>query len=277
VAEHDFEDPFPGESVAVRALLDLAQAAAENGDSVVLLDLTEQLLDLPLENCADVVHLLRGDAYFDQQDYAPAASAYREAIAHGGEDVSLIWFKLGNALAASGNHAYASLALIRAAQLEPQHPAVWLQLGYTLLEDQHFAQAELAFGNAMQLTGEEKGHYGLAWLHYARASSSGCTEDALKDTSLGLTELRAAVKHGELGPELQQLGAVQAMLTNSVEPDFPFWHCWINPAFELARGTDLLKPPANVGWAELVMWPREADGKLRILRDVLLELPEWGR
>jgi tetratricopeptide (TPR) repeat protein len=222
------------------------------------------------------VHLVRGDAYFDQQDCLAAAGEYRSAIAHGADDVSLAWFKLGNALAAAGRHEDAILALSRAAQLEPEHPAVWLQLGYALLDGAHFAEAELAFGNALKLTDGAKGHYGLAWLNYARARSAGCAEEQLINTAQGLAELRTAVSQGELGPELEQLGAVQALLTEAAEPDFPFWHCWVNPAFELARGSDLLRPPASTAWAELLMWPRDSAGNYKILRDVLLDLPEWG-
>jgi Flp pilus assembly protein TadD len=269
-------DAFPDEAPEARAALEALQQAAAGGDSVAVLDLTQRLLGLPLQRCADVVHLLRGDALFDQHDYANAVEEYRQAIAHGADDASIVWFQLGNALAAAGRHEEAALALVRAAQLEPEHPAVWLQLGYALLENRSYAQAELAFGNALTLTGGAKGHYGLAWLYYGRARSSACTEDALKDTALGLTELRAAVRSGELGPELEQLGAVQAMLTEAGEPDFPLWHCWINPAFELGRGTDLLEPPANAVWAETVMWPRDRAGAFRILRDVLIDLPEWG-
>lgn len=270
-------DPFAGESPQVRALLDEARAAQEADDSARLVELTAQLLALPLLRCADIVHTLRGDAFLEQSDFEQAAGHYREAIAHGAEDFSLAWFKLGNALAGLGRPDDAAWALNRAAQLEPMHPAVWLQLGYALLEGRHFAQAELAFGNALKLTDGAQGNYGLAWLHYAQADGADCTEDKLRLTSQGFRELQAAVATGELGPEPEQLGAVQALLEGSIpDPDFPFWHCWINPAFTLARGDDLLRPPADPRWAELVMWPRTPDGSLRILRDVLLELPEWG-
>jgi hypothetical protein len=96
-------------------------------------------------------------------------------------------------------------------------------------------------------------------------------------TAQGFAALQAAVATGELGPDPGQVGAVQALLAGGYpDPDFLFWQAWINPAFALARGDDLLRPPANEDWAELVQWPRNADGRFRILRDVLIDLPEWG-
>jgi tetratricopeptide (TPR) repeat protein len=267
---------FPDESPETLTLLAKLQAAVEVGDSATMLDCTQQLLASDLQRTHDVIHLLRGDAFTEQNDYAAAAEQYRLAIAHGADDASLAWFKLGNALAALRQPAEAVLALGRAVELEPGHPAIWLQLGYALLELKQFPDAAIAFTNAQALTGGEKGHYGMAWLHHARAPMEECTESKLAAASAGLRELREAIRHNEIGPEAEQLGAVQALLTDWQEPDFPFWHCWINPAFELARGTDLLQPPASQAWAELVMWPRDVTGNFRILRDVLLELPEWG-
>jgi tetratricopeptide (TPR) repeat protein len=278
VSDYPPADPFASEDLPTRALLEELQAAQAAQDHLAVLNLTEALLRAGLNSSADIVHLLRGDAFMEQEDAARAAEHYRLAIAHGADDASVAWFKLGNALAAAGQRDEAALALGRAAEMEPQHPAVWLQLGYCLLELHQFQQAAQAFGNAGLLTDQLKGRYGLAWLHYAQARLCQCPEERLAETTAGLAELRAAVDAGELGPDPAQVGGVQALLQGGFpDPDFPFWHCWINPAFELARGTDLLQPPASPGWAELVAWPRDATGRFKILRDVLLDLPEWGR
>jgi tetratricopeptide (TPR) repeat protein len=265
--------PFADETPRVQALLEQAREQQESGNSAGLILTTGELLGCPLARCADIVHTLRGDAFLEQGDFVAAAEHYRSAIAHGAEDFSLAWFKLGNALAGLGRVDDAAWALNRAAALEPDHPVVWLQLGHALLEGRHYAPAELAFGNALKLTDGAQGNYGLAWLHYAQADGAECTQERLRLTSQGFRELQAAVATGELGPEPGQVGAVQALLE---DPDVPFWQCWINPAFALARGDDLLRPPASAAWAELVQWPRDPQGGFRILRDVLLELPDWG-
>lgn len=271
------EDLFGDESAEVRELLAQAREKQSAGDSAALIGLAQQLLELPLQRCKDVVHMLLGDAQLDQGDFAAAAEQYRQAIAAGADEFSLAWFKLGNSLAGLGQSEDAAWALNRAAQLEPEHPGIWLQLGYALLESRHLPQAGLAFDNALKLSDGAQGNYGRAWLSYLQADAATCSEDKLRLSSQGFRELETAVATGELGPDPAQVGAVQAMLDQGYpDPDFPFWHCWINPAFALVRGDDLLRPPANPHWAELVQWPRNPDGSFRILRDVLIDLPEWG-
>ena len=253
-------DVFPGESEEALALLEECRQAHSRGDSAELIALTERLLELPLVRSTDLVHMLRADALFEQSRFDDAAESYRASIAHGAEDFAMAWFKLGCAFAAEAKFEDAALAFWKAGELEPNEYMHRLQMGFALLELERFTDAERVFEQVLSMSSGRRGNYGLAWMHYACAALADDVEAERRENARGFAELAAAVRAGELGEE----GVA----------DFPWWHAWINPAFEKQRGTELAKAPLDPAWAELVNWPKDGD-TLRSLRDVLLDQPEW--
>ncbi|MCB1219958.1 MAG: tetratricopeptide repeat protein [Planctomycetales bacterium] len=254
------EQPFADESPAVQALFEKARALMEQGDSAGLIGLTDELIALGTRSSDDVVYMLRGDAFFDQRRILDAVQCYQQCIASGAIEFAVAWFKLGSAFAANRQYEEAALAFSRAALLEPEHWLHRLHEGIALLEHGALDQAEAVLSWVVQATNGQKGNYPLAWLLYRRATSAHCSEGGTTDASRGLLALRDSVAAGELGPE--------------ETADFPWWHCWINPAFDSAKGDNLLAPPQDTRWAALVNWPRNGV-EYRKLRDVLIEYPEW--
>ncbi len=254
------EQPFADESPEVQQLFEQARSLLEQGDSAALIGLTERMLELGTQSSDDVVYMLRGDAFFDQRRVLDAVQCYQQCIASGAIEFAVAWFKLGSAFAANRQYEEAALAFSRAALLEPEHWLHRLHQGIALLEHGSLDEAEALLQWVVETTNGQKGNYPLAWLLYTRAAGGHCSEGGTTDATRGLLALRDSVAAGELGPE--------------DTADFPWWHCWINPAFDSAKGDNLLAPPRDTRWAALVNWPREGT-EYRKLRDVLIDFPEW--
>lgn len=254
------QPPFADETPELQALFAEARDLLERGASAELITLTGRMLEQGSENSDDVIYMLRGDAFFDQRRIADAVACYQQCIASGAIDYAVAWFKLGSAFAANRQYEEAALAFSRAALLEPEHWLHRLHQAVALLEHGNYDEAEKILLWVVEATHGQKGNYPLAWLLYKRAVSAHCSEGGTTDASRGILALRDSVAAGELGPE--------------ETADFPWWHAWINPAFDSAKGENLLAAPQDTRWAALVNWPREGPGYKK-LRDVLIDFPEW--